>query len=813
MQKLVTLFDAQGNLIQYGGKLGTGGEGDVFELGLDLVAKVYHQPLSPTKQKKLVAMANAQTPELLKIATWPIKTLHSSRYGPVCGLVMPRLTGYKEIHKLYGPAHRKNEFPSADWAFLIQVARNTAAAVATMHRLGYVIGDINPGNIAISSDALAKLIDCDSFQVNLNGQLYPCEVGVAHFTPPELQGKSFSNVTRSPNHDNFGLALLCFHLLFMGRHPFAGKYKDGKEDMPIEKAIREFRFAYSVKATTQSMAPPPNTLLLNVVSPELAQMFELALGQNGVFGQRPTASQWVKELEGFKNNLLTCTRFPAHKFYRALSNCPWCALESKSRVTFFLPSVNIKRGPSVDLNRVWQDILNFTSPGSLSLPTFSFTPPPTPLPTFLMAPTVGIKDFSEEKNRRHTLLITAEADWRDIQKRWLQETGDAKFKAKRLELNNLHQNLIEIESRFKAEKQKFEAKAKEVQLKSYLEQHYVDQAKISGIGPTRKATLASYGIETAADIERNAILAIPGFGDTLTYELMQWRKSVESKFIYNPRQTVTLPELLKLSNEHEAKRVVLESALLKGFEELKQIKETLELNRLRLAKEAQSSASKYAQAEADWSLLQNQLEQLRKQRFKKLRKSIIGFAIASITVVVLLSIFAINFIESPIGRTLSNTLITAEKTHTPIATERPLSPTAAVATEQAPTPQLIAFSTPALTLLDYATLEHAYEQMREEAWQQYKTAMVGSPVAWRGTVLKRTQSGDAVRIDVGQKHHNDVILMNSGIDSTFSQVKIGDAVEFTATIESISTDLEIKLANVEFVTIKSNKAIKTVVAK
>ncbi len=39
-------------------------------------------------------------------------------------------------------------------------------------------------------------------------------------------------------------AVMAFQLLFMGRHPFVGGFLGGS-DMPIEKAIEEFRFAYS----------------------------------------------------------------------------------------------------------------------------------------------------------------------------------------------------------------------------------------------------------------------------------------------------------------------------------------------------------------------------------------------------------------------------------------------------------------------------------------------------------------------------------------------------------------------------------------
>ena len=47
----------------------------------------------------------------------------------------------------------------------------------------------------------------------------------------------------------------------------------------------------------------------------------------------------------------------------------------------------------------------------------------------------------------------------------------------------------------------------------------MDSAVISGIGPGRKATLQSYGIETAEDINDQAVLAVPGFGDGLTSRL------------------------------------------------------------------------------------------------------------------------------------------------------------------------------------------------------------------------------------------------------------------------------------------------------
>src|SRR5205814_7863741 len=66
------------------------------------------------------------------------------------------------------------------------------------------------------------LIDCDSFEITDGKTVFPCMVGVPTYTPPELQGQSFQGVRRTKQHDAFGLAVLIFHMLFLGRHPFAG---------------------------------------------------------------------------------------------------------------------------------------------------------------------------------------------------------------------------------------------------------------------------------------------------------------------------------------------------------------------------------------------------------------------------------------------------------------------------------------------------------------------------------------------------------------------------------------------------------------
>ncbi|MCB1658726.1 MAG: hypothetical protein KDI39_10915, partial [Pseudomonadales bacterium] len=273
----MTLYLSNQQPLTLSKQLGAGGEGTVYALpnNPDAVAKVYHQPPKVRKQAKLTAMALGCDAELEKIALWP-KELVYDAHQQVLGFLMPRLPASSlAIHHLYNPSQRKKDFPQADYAFLVHAARNLAAAFEVLHRHGHCIGDVNQGNVVIAPDATVKLIDCDSFQIQTEQSVFVCEVGVAHFTPPELHGQPFDQVTKTPAHDNFGLAILIFHLLMMGRHPFAGVYL-GEGEMTIEKAITEFRYAYSQQSHQTHMRPPPKAPSIDWLPQDIKQLFEEA---------------------------------------------------------------------------------------------------------------------------------------------------------------------------------------------------------------------------------------------------------------------------------------------------------------------------------------------------------------------------------------------------------------------------------------------------------------------------------------------------------------------------------------------------------
>jgi DNA-binding helix-hairpin-helix protein with protein kinase domain len=331
------VFTASGASLQLGRELGKGGEGSVYELPTlaAQVAKLYHHAPNAAKQSKLAFMAAGAHAQLVQYAAWPQETLHAKRGGPAVGFLMPKVSGREPVHMVYSPAHRRQERPKAAWDFLLFVARNTAAAFDMVHSHGHVLGDVNQGNVMVGADSKVVLIDCDSCQVDAKGTLHLCEVGVSHFTSPELQGlSSFDGVKRSTNHDNFGLALLIFHLLFGGRHPFSGvPLRDGVGDA-LETDIKAFRYAYARDNSARGFSPPPRSIPISLLPDSIEAMFHAAFTETGARVGRPTAEAWVGALDALRSRLKKCGASAMHVYPDHVQACPWCALEQQGVVYF-----------------------------------------------------------------------------------------------------------------------------------------------------------------------------------------------------------------------------------------------------------------------------------------------------------------------------------------------------------------------------------------------------------------------------------------------------------------------------------------------
>lgn len=629
-----------------GQELGRGAEGAVFEVPIpDAVAKIYHKVPDHKKQQKLSFMAQTADERLLSYVSWPKETLHQgSKTGPVVGFLMPKVARKDEVHLVYSPAHRRQDYPKAAWDFLLAVARNVAASFETIHSQGYVIGDVNQKGVMVGKDSKVTLIDSDSFQVNANGTLHRCLVGVPHFTPPELQGiAGFDSITRTNNHDNFGLALLIFHLLFGARHPYSGvALKQGVGDV-LETDIKSFRYAYARDAQARGIAPPPRSIPLSILPDAVEAMFHAAFTERGAAGGRPTAQQWVAALDAVRTRVKKCGVSSMHVYPDHLAKCPWCALEQQG-VTYFidLGATYTQTPTGFELTRVWALIQAVPAPPPLVVPnvgTANLSPRPLPqdvtssgmtafyyvlviiaaltVLTFsnfftalvvggigwMVAGNIGREARIAEKQRRQAAMDAAKRDYEQIVERLEAEAGPEGFRAKRGHLEPLRDEYAKLPEATRLELDKLHATAKERQLTRYLSTCFIDNASISGVGPAKKASLRSFGIETAAEVSASAVYQVRGFGDVLTRAVLDWRNSCERRFVFNPATAVSPADKNAVLAKFGAQRMALETALAAGAMELQQFRQRATGQLAALMPLLQDAARKRAQAEKDLTVL------------------------------------------------------------------------------------------------------------------------------------------------------------------------------------------------------------------
>jgi DNA-binding helix-hairpin-helix protein with protein kinase domain len=550
---------------------------------------------------------------------------------------MPRIIGRKDVHHLYSPKSRRQEFSRADWRFLIHASANIARAFAVIHNTGCVIGDVNQGGVLIAQDATVRLIDCDSFQLVSGGRKFLCEVGVETFTPPELQGRSFAGVVRTANHDNFGLAVMIFLMLFMGRHPFSGRYL-GSAEMPLSKAIREYRFAYSIRPQLTQMQRPPGTPPLPIVGTELGVMFERAFEREGSLGNRPGASDWAIALDALEKRQKQCSANPAHWHLAGLLNCPWCAMEGASNVSLFPIIMPPDLGSGFNFDAFWNDVESVVSPGpppqldfakispskmALTVGRASKKKPVAGLaavaifftvlfamPQFWPLALVGglltffgirrIIDRPEEFEKIRIRKDKATSTWAVAQQAWGAQSSAEPFEEKRRNLDRLRREWDGIPSVRNQRLQKLRIDQRRLQLERFLDRFEIDKAKISGIGAGRKQTLESFGIETAADITVAKIDAVPGFGPALRKSLLDWRNSIEGRFRFDPRQTVDPRDIARVEQEVLAERRRIQVELTKALAELRQVRGQIFARRVQLKSQVEAAQKEYLQALADF---------------------------------------------------------------------------------------------------------------------------------------------------------------------------------------------------------------------
>ena len=293
-----------------------------------------------TRQAKLSAMVARRPPKAAQAQlAWPLDVV--TRNGAFAGFVMPRVGSARNLNEFYvagpdgigGPSG-----PSATYERQLTLAYNLCVAVAAVHDLGQVVGDLNPANGLVDGTTWnVTLIDCDSFHItDVDGHVFRCAVGMADYLAPEVHaalaaggpGASLETISPSPysrETDLFSLATLVFALLMNGCHPFACAVDPRRVPglrcpQPVDNIRSGFTPFFQHK---RGLIAPPYAPSASSLAPELRALFRQAFVRgHGRPDARPSARAWAQALRGVLDRLETC---PSCGFQRAAAcSCPRC---------------------------------------------------------------------------------------------------------------------------------------------------------------------------------------------------------------------------------------------------------------------------------------------------------------------------------------------------------------------------------------------------------------------------------------------------------------------------------------------------------
>jgi DNA-binding helix-hairpin-helix protein with protein kinase domain len=378
--------------------------------------------------------------------------------------------------------------------------------------------------------------------------------------------------------------------------------------MPIERAIAEFRFAFGRNAQQMQMSPPPNSLLLNQVPVILADAFEKAFNREASTGAaRPTALEWLSVLNQTKAELKRCSLHQAHMYFFRLANCPWCPIEDRGIILFIDVDASLK--PGLDVESLWKTLQSLQLTSLPPIPTaynrkISVAALPEciatgirrrvgigagiaaiiatvwavtvfTLPAFVALALVVVSvafaywlPQSAQKQRlaRRGALNESQRKYRDLQNRYASECGEQPFISRVQELDQLRSTYNGLPLERQRKLRELESRREQLQLYHFLDQFSIHDASIPGIGIGRKQMLASYGVDSAADIDNQKLSSVPGFGPKMQSRLIGWRSSLERRFRFDPNKAVDRIEIQIIEQEIQSRRSQLEQSISNGVQ-------------------------------------------------------------------------------------------------------------------------------------------------------------------------------------------------------------------------------------------------------
>ena len=200
----------------------------------------------------------------------------------------------------------------------------------------------------------------------------------------------------------------------------------------------------------------------------------------------------------------------------------------------------------------------------------------------------NIDQFKIEKNRVMNLSNA---------KDYINQFEEIKKKLNELnkfykEISSNHSNLIkQIENKLHSER-----------LQSTLQNTYIKNANIDGIGPERIKTLKLYGIETAFDIVEHRLQGIKGFGEVIRGRLLRWRQNLEY-YINSQPIKLTPQQIAEIDRVVEGRRNYVNKELTDTLNRYTTLAQEFDEHTKTIELETAKLVTQYSQAFADAQVL------------------------------------------------------------------------------------------------------------------------------------------------------------------------------------------------------------------
>lgn len=202
-------------------ELASGGEGTVYEIDSNTVAKIYHDGIKPIDVRKFKFLKKLDQNYFVS----PLDIVHDDN-GRVIGYTMKYVDqSFFPLSNVYSKKFCQNN--GIDKKVKLKIIERLIAAVKYAHQQDVIIGDLNPYNILVNNQGVVRLIDTDSYET----PGFPH----SHILLDEIRDYYYQGRV-SKESDFFALSILAFNMLAF-LHPFKGMHKTYKKlgDRMIQK--------------------------------------------------------------------------------------------------------------------------------------------------------------------------------------------------------------------------------------------------------------------------------------------------------------------------------------------------------------------------------------------------------------------------------------------------------------------------------------------------------------------------------------------------------------------------------------------------